>query len=507
MKPKARREKAVRRQQEIVDLARQESRSLTAEEQAEFDTLQDEIRSAEAEITLENNMRGMHEGEGDGDGGDPQPSTGDIEGERARVRDIMDMCRNFDVDQETERRYLEGGSSVNEVREAIMASLLENNGPTRVSVSKDESDKFREAASDALMMRSGLNVQNAADGARDLTGMSLRDLAVESMVRAGQGNASDLLRMSSDELYNNLVRGYYNPASAFPAILDNTINKSIVQMYKETPTTFQRITTKGSLQDFKETKDREYVIGGTGDFTKVPENGELKADSPKTELLPSRKLDTYGLQFSMTRQAFIDDDIGFVSRVPGLYASRAKKTIDKNVYKVLMNNGKIFDGKTLFHADHKNIAPAASKPTQQAIQEMILLMQKQTDQFGEPIYMTPGCIVVPVGYQFDIYTILHSAQVVGSANNDANPLYNFDIDVVETPMINGLAGNNPLPWFTTADPMSAKGIQVDYLNGNEMPTVRRMEAPGVLGFTWDIFLDWGIAVRDFRGIAKNNGAK
>ena len=56
-----------------------------------------------------------------------------------------------------------------------------------------------------------------------------------------------------------------------------------------------------------------------------------------------------------------------------------------------------------------------------------------------------------------------------------------------------------------ANPASAKSIQVDYLNGQEMPTFRRMEAPGVLGFTWDIYLDWGIAVRDFRGIAKNPG--
>ena len=54
--------------------------------------------------------------------------------------------------------------------------------------------------------------------------------------------------------------------------------------------------------------------------------------------------------------------------------------------------------------------------------------------------------------------------------------------------------------------MSAKSIQVDYLNGQDTPTVRRMEKPGVLGFTWDIYLDWGINVRDFRGILKNPGA-
>ena len=32
-----------------------------------------------------------------------------------------------------------------------------------------------------------------------------------------------------------------------------------------------------------------------------------------------------------------------------------------------------------------------------------------------------------------------------------------------------------------------------------------METPGVLGFTWDIYLDWGITVMDFRGLVKNPG--
>ena len=107
--------------------------------------------------------------------------------------------------------------------------------------------------------------------------------------------------------------------------------------------------------------------------------------------------------------------------------------------------------------------------------------------------------------EFDLSVILHSTQVTGSANNDINPLYNYPLQVVQTPVLNALAGSAACPWFMVANPMSAKCIQVDYLNGQETPTVRRMEAPGVLGFTWDIYLDWGIAVRDFRGIAKNPG--
>ena len=62
------------------------------------------------------------------------------------------------------------------------------------------------------------------------------------------------------------------------------------------------------------------------------------------------------------------------------------------------------------------------------------------------------------------------------------------------------------PWFIVADPLSAKSIEVDYLNGAETPQVRRMEKPGVLGFHWDVYMDWGITALDYRGIFKNGGA-
>ena len=167
--------------------------------------------------------------------------------------------------------------------------------------------------------------------------------------------------MSGDDLYAELSRQFYNPTAAFPAILDETIRKSIVYLYNHVPTTFQAFTTTGSLKDFKQTADHEYVIGGVGDFLLVPENGELKADAPRTDRLPQRKLDTYGKQFSMTRQAFINDDIGFLTEVPGLYATAAKKTIDKQVYKLLFENKAIFDGKKFFSADHRNHITTGSK--------------------------------------------------------------------------------------------------------------------------------------------------
>ena len=110
----------------------------------------------------------------------------------------------------------------------------------------------------------------------------------------------------------------------------------------------------------------------------------------------------------------------------------------------------------------------------------------------------------------DLYTILHSATINTAGNTQAvNPLFKYvnQLEIVEDPTINALCGGfgNTMPWFLAANPDDTNFIQVDYLNGNELPTMRRMEASGQLGFIWDVYLDWGIAVMDFRGCVKNPG--
>ena len=328
------RKEIVERQQAILDAAKREGRELTAEETREFESLQrslDEMDAGEGQ----QGQRGQEGGETP-----EQMVQRALAAERQRIADITALCRSFSLDAS---EYISSGSSMEEVRAAVLENLQKNHAPINVRVTADEGDKFRDAATDAILLRSGISLQKPADGATQMRGMSLRDLAVECLSREGEDIRS-LVRMSSDELYGNLCRQFYNPTSAFPAIMDATIRKSIVEQYNQVPTTFQEWTTKGSLSDFKETSDHEYILGGLGDFGEVPENGEIKADLPRTELLPTRKLKTYGKQFSMTRQAFVNDDIGFLTRVPGLYAVKAKKTIDKQVYTLLYQNSKIFDG-------------------------------------------------------------------------------------------------------------------------------------------------------------------
>ena len=517
-------EEMIAEQQAIVDQARSEGRGLTREQQARFDQLQNLITAARS-----NPPAGGEAGQGGAEGGTP-PTDGNrgaggnspvpgatptpagdaatsqaVAAERQRNNEIVALCRQTGMAPD---QFIRDGSAMDAVRAAAVTHMIQHGAPVGVRMSDDQTDNFRQAAMDSVLMRAGIPVEHPAETAEQFRSMSMRDLAIECMSRDGEGSQASLLRMSKDDLWTMACRQFFNPTASFPAILDNAIKKAIVHQYQHVPTTFQLWTSKGSVTDFKPTKDHSYLAGGAGEFQLVGENGELKHDTPKTDLLPQRKIDTYGRQFSMSRQAFINDDIGFITEIPGLYAGSAKRTINKQVYKILVNNPAIFDGVALFNDAHGNLISTGSKPSNEAIQALMLKMLLQTDPFGEAIMVQPATIIVPVGYKFLMTTIMTSPTLNTEGNTQAvNPLYQYkdQIQVVEDGTINALAGTNAAPWFMAGDPSYAKSLQVDYLNGQETPTIRRSEVPGQLGYVWDIWLDWGITAVDFRGIAKNPG--
>ncbi len=494
----------IQRQQELLNMAKAANRELTDQEQAEFNSLQKQIEAA---------LAAMDKGSenSDNENGDQKGSGEDFDGiraaERGRIREIETMCSHFEMDA---REFIDSGMSVGDVREAIMKRLMKDSAPISqkgsVDVTLDATDKFRAAAGDALVMRSGIEVTNPAEGARDLMGMSLRDMAIECLAAEGQ---TGLNRRSSEEIYGLVSRQFFNPTAAFPAILDNAINKAYVEGHKKVAVTFDRWTKKGSLKDFK-VADNNYLAGPAGEFLEVPEGGELKHDTIKDEKRPTRKLRTYGRQFTLTRQAFINDDIDLVTKMPARYAASARKTINKQCCQIMVNNPAIYDGTALFSSAHGNLVTTGTGITQASMQAMIMALQTQEDEFGEAIIVRPAKILVPIGYAFDMYTMFYSPTINTSTNTQAvNPLYRYreQIEIIEEPTLNALCGGfgNVMPWFLIGAEDDTEFIEVDYLNGQEIPNIRRMETPGTLGFVWDIYLDWGISVMDFRGAIKNPG--
>lgn len=197
-----------------------------------------------------------------------------------------------------------------------------------------------------------------------------------------------------------------------------------------------------------------------------------------------------------------------MTSLPARHAAAARRTINRQCYEILMKNPKIYDDKVLFSADHKNLLKTGTDITKEAVQAMIMAISTQKDQFDQAITIRPAMLVLPVGMGFDLFTLFNSPTVQTTDNTQAvNPLYRYGLQQVEDPEINRLAGAGAAPWFLLGATEDTAFIEVDYLNGDEVPKIRRMETAGQLGFVWDIYLDWGIQVMDYRGAVKNPGVK
>ena len=244
---------------------------------------------------------------------------------------ITTMCRDFGIEDADLQRYIKDGTSEDQVRAAILEKLRQDKPPltTGIHVTESGEDEFRRDASEGLLLRGGVELEKPSEGAAHFSHMTLRDLAIECLERAG---VADARRMSNDGLLQELFsRQYFNPTAAFPSILDNAIEKAYVQGHRTAAVTFDQWTRKGSLKDFK-VHDNNYLAGPIGDFLEVPEGGELKNDKPTDAKLPTRKIKTYGKQFTLSRQAFINDDIDLVTRIPARYAAAARRTINTQCY-------------------------------------------------------------------------------------------------------------------------------------------------------------------------------
>lgn len=437
-----------------------------------------------------------------------------LRAERRRVSDITALCGEFGVDA---ARYIDDGSTLDQVRAAVLEQLRARRPLFTAQVTRDESDKFRAAASDALLLRAGMRVDKPAEGARELRGLSLRDLLLEAVERDGGEAARDARGMrlrGASELFDQLIssRAYFSPTAAFPSILDQTIDKAYTQGYQLAPTTFEIWTQRGTLTDFKRTQ-AQWRRGDAGELLLVPEGGELKHDVPTDERQGGRELHTYGRQFTMTREAFINDDIGFLTSLPARYALSTKLTLNRQVYQVLAGNPTLEDGHELFGSEHGNLATAGALNLANLVAAMEA-MTTQRNARGQVIQVRPQYLIVPTGMGAYARMLLGSPTIKTTALSSsatemqaANPVYEA-LQVVEDPeLLAQLGAGGKYAWFLAANTATVDTIQVDYLNGVDTPTIRRMETPGQLGFVWDIYMDWGISVLDWRGLYKNPGAQ
>jgi len=416
----------------------------------------------------------------------------EIASETQRSVEISTLCRDFGEDAIP---YIKEGKSVDDVRSAILAKIKTERQalPGNVQVVASETEKIRAAAVDGLLLRGGMNVEKPAEGANNFRGMKMRDLAIECLEREGVSNAH---RLSDDDLFRRAV----SPDSQFVSIVDNTVKKSMATAYKAAEPTYDKWCGKGSNSDFKEAA--HYQLSEGGDLVQLSQSGEIKFDEP-TDNKVTKQVLTYARGFGFTRQALINDDLGVLTKVPAAYVRAAIRGRNKLVYKLLGSNASIYDGKNLFHADHKNKGTAGALSTT-TLAELIKLMRKQKNIRGkETLNIKPEFLIVPAALEATAAQLLVSTADPAASNSGVANIYRNAMNLIVDAELDDYSSKQ---YYVAANSADIDTIEVTYLNGNEQPILESQVGFDYVGIRWRILDDFGVTALDYRGLATNEGA-
>jgi ATP-dependent Clp endopeptidase proteolytic subunit ClpP len=368
----------------------------------------------------------------------------------------------------------------------------------RVVTVADETDKRRDGMVAALLIRANVadKAAQAAASANPYRGRTLLAIAEASLNAAGIRTEG----MNSREI---VAASFTQSSSDFPVLLESVMHKTLLGAYATQAMTWNRFCKIGTVSDFR--AHNRYRVGSLGNLQPKNELGEYKnvaiPDGEKSSISAATK----GFILNISREAIINDDLGAITDQASAAGRAAARTVEVDVYALLASNSGLgpvlSDGKTLFHADHGNIAPGAAMAVD-VLDAMRVLMAQQKDVTGNDFLdLRPEILMVPVG-------LGGSARVIIGAEYDTSVSNKFQVpnkvrglvrDIVDTPRMAGTR------FHLLASPAEAAAIEVAFLDGQSEPYLETAQAFDTDGGRLKVRMDYGVAGHDFRGAVTNAG--
>ena len=370
----------------------------------------------------------------------------------------------------------------------------------KIETVSDEGDKRKDAVVASILARAGVAQDAAARAAlssNPYRGDRLLDTARASLQRAG-------VSVSGMTPMEVVAAAFTQGTSDFPVLLENAMHKTLQAAYATAALTWNRFCATGSVSDFR--AHNRYRTGSFGSLDAVNELGEFVNKSIPDGEKASITAGTKGNIINLSRTAIINDDLGAFVGLSNMLGRAAARTVEVDVYALLALNGGLgpvmADGKTLFHADHKNITTGAAM-SMAAIDADRVAMASQLDVSGNDyLDLRPSVLLVPIGLGGTARSINDAQYDPDTANklqkpNIVNGLFR---DIVDTPCMTGTRR------YLFADPSEAPVLEVAFLDGNQNPYLELQNGFDVDGARYKVRLDYGVGAIDYRGAVTNAGA-
>lgn len=454
----------------------------TVHNEPEKDSPMDEIRELEGAVTPEAPVAQERAAR-------PEDIQAAIAAERRRVAEIRRSVRAAGLDVALADTLEQEGTSIDEARKLIIDKMAEREAaaPTRthVQVTADESQKRSECMTATLEARCGLRQWD--DQARAYGHSSLMDMAKDALQRSGV----NLVGMSKSEIAGRAMHS----TSDFPLLLSNIARKSLASAYAAEEQTFRPLARQRNLPDFKPVYELEIA----GQITPEPllEGGEYKAATVQ-EQQSSWRIYTYGKKIAVTRQLIINDDLDALSRIPQMIGRGMSLFESNEVWKLITSNAAMsYDGKALFHNDHKNQGTGAIGEA--AVSAARKALRNQKDIAGNRINLRPRFLVLPTALETAAQKFLSPIQP--STTGDVN-IFTGSMSLIVEPRLDDASEQ---AYYVTASPEQIDMIAFGYLDGEAGPQVETVNERDPDGTVIYARLDFGCTLLNHRGFYKSTG--
>lgn len=351
------------------------------------------------------------------------------------------------------------------------------------------SGAFVSAAVRGLLAQANGGAGRLTGDARDFARTTIRDLARQCVSRSGGSPGG-----SAQELIRNALT-----TSDFPSILENVFSKSLRDRYELAPRTFLELGRQAVLPDYKEVSRPQ--LGEAPQLARVLEGGEYTYGTVG-DAAEKYSLAKYGRAITISREALINDDLDSLTRLPAAMGAAAAQLESDVFWTHVTGNPAMYDGTTLFHADHGNLAGSGTAMSIESIGAGRAAMRKQKGLGGDLlINVAPSFLVVPAALETPAEQFVAtnlSPATAGAVNPFAGRLR-----VISEPRLDD---DSATAWYLWADPALVDTIEYAYLAGEEGPQVEQKAGFDVDGLQLKVRHNFAVKAIDWRGLYKNPGA-
>ena len=302
--------------------------------------------------------------------------------------------------------------------------------------------------------------------------------------------------MRNAQVLDQLTRSGAHTSSDFAGIISNAGRMYLIEAFNQAPSPLRALGRRRDFPDFK----RRYAVQaeGPGGLRNVPEMGEYKRVSIQTGK-NGAELKTYGEIFAITRQALINDDLGAFADFTRFWARAAIETEASLLVGMIQGDGQVMeeDGKTLYHADHGNVAAVGALPSVESLSLARQQLRTIKNRDGvTPANVTPRYLVVGAALETEAEKLL--AEINAGTVDQVNP-FSGRLELVVDPRLLGKS------WRLFASPDDQPVLEYGNLEGEEGLFTDARLGFDVDGVEFKARTDLGAGLVDWRGTVLNRG--